>query len=142
MPDYERSFRSVSDRYAQEVDARSDEMLADEQREMRLTLPANMVQPQPAHYAVMKAVDQILTMGLTHSNANSAPPMLRSTVRLLRRLEPMLLEQLSMVPEAEVILMVRTLAAGLMQLADSVDNGSSERPTIVAPARPAEPPSP
>jgi hypothetical protein len=126
----------LSDRYTYDAEERATDMLAlsDAQRETRMTLPANLTQPLPAHRAVMLAVDQILTLGLTSGDPSAAPPMLRSAVRLLRRLEPVMLEELSKIPEVEVIAMVRNLAAGMTQLADSVDTegGRSDRPTIVA----------
>jgi hypothetical protein len=126
--------RAISDRYTYDAEERGAGMLSvsEEQREARMTLPANMVQPGPAHRAVMLAVDQILTMGLTSGNSSAAPPMLRSAVRLLRRLEPLMLEEISKIPEAEVLQLMRTLAMGITQLADSVDNGSNDRPILLA----------
>jgi hypothetical protein len=128
------------DRYSQDLDDRSNEMLGIEQREARLTLPANMTQPQPVHRAIMLAIDQILTMGLSSGNSASAPVPLRTAVRLLRRLEPVMLEELAKVPEAECLTMMRKLAVSISALADSVDN-TGDGQLAVAAAGPAEPPS-
>ena len=85
-------------------------------------MPANMLhQPGAVHRAVMKAVDDVLSMGLAHPEVNAAPVALRSAVRLLRRLEPLMLEELAKVPEAECLQMMRGLAASITELADGLD---------------------
>lgn len=114
-------------------------LTADELREQRLTIPANLPQPMPIHYAIMRAVDQVLTVGLTDSRANEVAMPLRTAMRLLRRLEPVMMEHLATVPEAECLTAMRVLAAGITQLADSVENGTDARPALVPPAESSVP---
>jgi len=109
---------------------------AEELREQRLTLPANMQQPMPVHRAIMVAVDQVLSIGLTEGSSEVAMP-LRAAMRLLRRLEPVMLEHLATVPEEECFRALRALAFGITSLADSVENGSDARPSLVPPAEQA-----
>jgi hypothetical protein len=110
----------LSSRYTAELDARAGRLLSTSADGDQL--PANMLhQPGAVHRAVMKAVDDVLTMGLAHPEVNAAPVALRSAVRLLRRLEPLMLEELAKVPEAECLQMMRGLAASITELADGVD---------------------
>lgn len=139
------SVRRISRRYGEELDRESDRMLGAagdrseetlSRAEQRLRLPAYMAQPKPVHLAIMRAVDGLLTMGLDHDQVVAAPVPLRAMVRGMRRLEPMMLEQLSQQPEAECIKIMRALATGITRLADEVD---PER--HAAPAQPDQSPA-
>ena len=100
------NLRKINARYEYDAEDRASGMFgstprtAAEMREARLTLPANMQQPMPIHRAIMEQVDTILSVGLTDSKAAAEVAMpLRAAMRLLRRLEPLMLEHLATVPE-------------------------------------------
>jgi hypothetical protein len=136
------NLRRINDRYTYEAELTAGKMFgagatADELREQRLTIPPNLPQPMPIHRAIMQAVDQVLTVGLTDSTSRDVAMPLRTAMRLLRRLEPVMMEHLATVPEDECFRAMRVLAAGITQLADSVENGSDARPALVRPTEPA-----
>jgi hypothetical protein len=130
----------LSARYTRDIDARAGRLLSTATDGDQM--PANMLhQPGAVHRAVMKAVDDVLSMGLAHPEVNAAPVALRSAVRLLRRLEPLMLEELAKVPEAECLQMMRGLAASITELADGVDpTHAHETLSVVPPPSPAQPP--
>lgn len=136
------NLRKINARYEYAAEERavgmfgSTPMTAAELREQRLTLPANLQQPMPIHRAIMEAVDQVLSVGLTDDRSAEVAMPLRAAMRLLRRLEPLMLEHLATVPEEECFKAMRVLAFGITQLADSVENGSDARPALVPPAEP------
>jgi hypothetical protein len=134
------NLRKINARYEYAAEETAEGMFgsiprsAAELREERLTLPANLKQPMPIHRAIMEQVDTILSVGLTDTRSNDVAMPLRAAMRLLRRLEPLMLEHLAEVPEEECFKALRILAMGITQLADSVENGSDARPALVPPA--------
>lgn len=126
--------RDYASRYEAELERRAARLLGEPEPDT-YELPANMPQPLPVHRAIMGAVDRVLTMGLTGPNQEVVPLQMRTFVRLLRRMEPLILEHLAKLPEEECLKMMRSLAAGINQLADSVDpvDGPSLAPDVAEP---------
>ena len=141
------SWRDAAARYDAEVGTSPELDRATAQYDVITAVPAYMTQPGATHLAVMRAVVAVLSAGLSHPDVGAVPVTLRGAVRLLRRLEPVMLEELSKIPEADVLAMMRQLARGIDAIADSVDpnlpllSGHDDGHDDTAPPGPDQPPS-
>jgi hypothetical protein len=114
--------------YGDEAEARADAMNA--------SGAGYITQPTQTHVNLVNMLDEILSLATMTQGGH---PMLRASLRTVRHLKPVALEELAQVPEAEVKEFMRRLMA-MMARAIGGEEVSGDGATLLDGARPAESP--
>lgn len=93
--------------YGAGAEATADELLE--------ASPAFVAQPTQTHVNLVNMLDEILSLATAAASGEQGHPLLRTTLRTVRHLKPVALEELARVPEAEVREFMRRLVAMMLR---------------------------
>lgn len=83
-----------------------------------------MATATPTHYAAVRVLSELLTMGERFSGPASAVPVqLRVMVRTLRKLEPVLVEEFAKVPPAQIKAFMTEMRDQINGIIEAPDHG-------------------
>lgn len=90
----------MSRRPARSFSSRYDELA---ERGSKLVGARSALQPTPVHRRAVRIMQDLLELATKFSNPDSTPQALRVALRMLRQLEPMLLEEMATVPDMAIV---------------------------------------